>query len=140
MQRPSSGKNANPKSIGSPLSVANRGLILPNPTFCLAFPQIIGLVPIGIGFAELYAEAMFKRAAKFGLVPCMAAATLVAPTPASAATATASCSSGTCTVSVTDTSTDYQWTVPAGITSVSFTITGGQGGAGAIGNAAGGFK
>jgi mucin-19 len=119
--------------------VANRGLILPNRPICLPFPQIFGLVPIGIGFAELYAEAMFKRAAKFGLVSCMAAATLVAPTPASAATATASCSSGTCTVSVTDTSTDYQWTVPAGITSVSFTITGGQGGAGAIGNAAGGL-
>ena len=43
MQRPSSRKNANPKGIGSPPSVANRGLIPPNPPLCLLFPQKCGL-------------------------------------------------------------------------------------------------
>ena len=42
MQRPSSSKNAKGKDIGSPLSVANWALILPNLTFCLGFGQNCG--------------------------------------------------------------------------------------------------
>ncbi len=43
MQRPSGTKNANPKGIGSPPSVANRALIPPNPPLCLEYPQKCGL-------------------------------------------------------------------------------------------------
>lgn len=77
---------------------------------------------------------MFKRGTMLGLSLALILASFTAVTPAQAATSIAAvCSAGTCTVSVTDTTTAYEWTVPSGVTSATFTITGGQGGAGSSG-------
>jgi hypothetical protein len=43
MQRPSSNKNANPKGIGSPPSVANRGLYPQIPRFVSHIHKFVGL-------------------------------------------------------------------------------------------------
>ncbi len=61
MQRPSGRKNANPKGIGSPPSVANRALIPPNPPLCQRFPHKCGL---GHGLSmtlDLYSSSMSWR-------------------------------------------------------------------------------
>ena len=87
MQRPSSSKNANHKSIGSPLSVANRGLILPNPTFCLAFPQIYGVPASGFEIFKPYSKRMANRGWRRGVTLSLAMSVLAVlfPAPAFAA-------------------------------------------------------
>jgi hypothetical protein len=87
MQRPSSSKNANPKSIGSPLSVANRGLIPPNRDFCLAFPQIYRVPASGSEMLKPYSKRMANRRWRRGVTLSLALSVLAVlfPTPAFAA-------------------------------------------------------
>lgn len=81
-----------------------------------------------------------ERAASFTVLLLVVALlpAIASPTRAHANTSiTGTCISANCSISLTDTTTAYDWTVPSGVSLVSFNIKGGRGGLGNTGTGAG---